>query len=456
MAFLRAPFNVGPVTGLPWWPPPEPRAEAATPTVPLPIKPSTPTPAPVATAPLVFAPLPYRYYGPSDAQLHTVSVDSRALGRLVEERLTMLEGFGDRAAGRDVLFLIGAEHQAVGDFARAADFYEAFLTDVEVCEQGRQCDAAATSLENAMVFRRALGDREAAIADADTFESRFVLTHPRAATRVSLAAADIADDRVARLERLRTRRLPPAEMIQVEVRLGKTLWSENRPAARAAFRRAERTWSRSGGPQMAISPGLDATTWIAELGRTREALADARLHEARRHYRNAEAMNAPAYKGEAREARVARWVERRLRPWMARRLRAIRRAERALDAVDELGLSRATVPAASLRGSLYQDLADALEALDVPNAVVPENDESIGAVVQYREPVHRHLVVPAMEHFRACMELARETRGYGEASDRCADGLARYEPRWRRPEELRPRRWLDTIPSPEPTLRADF
>ncbi len=52
---------------------------------------------------------------------------------------------------------------------------------------------------------------------------------------------------------------------------------------------------------------------------------------------------------------------------------------------------------------------------------------------QSAEPLYRRLVVPALERFDRCMATARETRNYG-----CADALARYEPRWRRPE-LTPR-----------------
>ena len=95
--------------------------------------------------------------------------------------------------------------------------------------------------------------------------------------------------------------------------------------------------------------------------------------------------------------------------------------------------------AAALRGELFQNLADALTHLHVPTRIRPDDDETIASVETTNPPVYRQLIVPAQQHFRACMDMARETRNYGEHSDRCADGLARYEPRWRRPVELRPR-----------------
>ncbi len=446
LAFLRAPFDVAPLPSPRWWePPPPPRASASA-------TPERPTlcveePRHAPTQPPIFAPAPYRYYGPANAHMHSVSADPTSLGSLVEERLALLEGFGDVTAGRDILFLLGAEQQSVGDFGRAAEFYEAFLAHPraeqcdEIADATSPCAVAAQSLENAIVFRRALGNTASALNDADLFEARFAEAHPRAATRVAFAAAEIdSETRLLRLERLQRRRLPPAESVQVEVRLGLTLWDVRRTRARRHFRRAERLWRRHGGAQMAASHGLDATAWIAELGRTREALAESRFVEARRRFRVARAMTPPSYEGVAQETVVRRWVERRLQPWMQRRMRAMDRAKRGLDRVDALGLSRWSVPSAALRGELDHDLADALGRLALPDAVAPEHDESITEVAQHREPVHRHLVQPAISSFHACMHLASETGHYGAWSDRCADALARYEPRYRRPPELHSRR----------------
>ena len=445
IAFLRIPFDSGASVDTPTWQPSAPRAAAAVPQTDPPPVDDTMANAPLRAPdvePIVYAPSPYRDPGIADAWLHPVARDRDALGAMLTDRLHSFEAYGESSAGRDVLFLLGAEHQGVGDFERAADFYEAFLAHPEAAdcrEGGEGCRAAAASLENAVVFRRALDQPERALADADLFDTRFAHTHPRAATRVAFAASELdPQGPIARLQRLSRRRLPPAEAIQVDVRLGKALWSRDRRAARVAFRRAERRWSANGRTLMATSPGLDATTWIAELSRTREALAEARLYEARQRARRAEHLKPPAYRGEPTERRVTQWVERRLRPWMQRRLRAIRHAAEALDRVDALGLSRSTVGAAALRGELYQSLADSLTHLDVPARIAPEHDETIASVETTHPPVYRQLIVPAQQHFRACMEMARETRNYGEASDRCADGLARYEPRWRRPVELRP------------------
>ncbi len=383
-------------------------------------------------------PMLWRTPEPADARLHAVSTSPLGLGTQIEERLTLLESYGDLEAGRDVLMLLGAEHQALGDFGGAAEFFESAVTgDAAVCgEDVARCDAIAASLENAFIFRRALGAHDVALEDASLFEQRFARTHPRASTRIALAASELLgpEARTEALRRLRRRRLPPAEAIQAEVRFAQSARGQERMQA---YRRAERLWERHGGRLMATSPGLSPTEWAAELGRTREAVAEARFERANTLFRRARHNRPPAYTGPATERNATRWVERRLRPWMQRRMAQMRRAEAALNRVDGLGLSRQSVAAAALRGELQHDLAQDLMQLDVPGAV-ESVDETIGAIPQERESLRRHLVEPALAHWRACMQAARDTLGYGEWSDRCADALADYEPEYAPMHELRP------------------
>ena len=381
----------------------------------------------------------YFYFPPTDARLHATATAAGApFSELIERRLTTLEDFGDTQAGQDVLFLLGAEHQSVGNFDLASDFYEAYGRRSEFC-MAEECDQAVASLENAFMFRRAAGEDRAAIENAELLATRFAGVDPRAATRVTLAAAELLDGdrRQHRLRRLLSRRLPPAEAIRAQIRLGKTLLGSDPVKARRAFRRAERLWRRSGASQMPTSPGLSPSEWVAELGRTRELLAESRFIDAERQYQRASRMNPPTYDGPMTEAYARRWTRSRLRPWMERRGRRIRAAERALDRVDALGLSRWTVAAAARRGALYQDLADALDQLDLPAALAAEDGET-PMIAQYREPIWRRLVVPAIEHFSSCMHAARQTLAYGVWSERCADGLARHDPTYERGLEIHP------------------
>jgi len=386
-----------------------------------------------AESPVVANRGPYHYHSPSDVGLQPLAAHDAPVAVLLEARLDELEDLGAPEATTEVLYLLGAEQQSAFAYDVAAGFYEAFAAQ-DACDV--TCEEQAPALENAIVLHRATGNTEGALRSADLFQERFERSHPRAATRVALAAATL--DRQAgaeRLERLRRRRLPPAESVQAEVALAQRLRGTDPGRARRAFRRANRLWKRHGGEQMATSPGLGPTAWAAELGRTREAVAEARFFEAERRYQRTRRMAPPTFEGPPREARVGRWVRQELRPWLARRMRAIERTERELDRVDELGLTRQSVAVAARRGQLYQELADTLARLRLPTAIESE-DETIDLIAQPRGPMYQHLVRPALERFEACMERASATHHYGEWSESCADGLARYLPRYRRPELL--------------------
>ena len=435
--FLRVPFD----TMAPRSYPAASRAGTAIPTAPARASAASPSPtfdppgppAPARVPEPTAAPRrgPYHYHAPANVTLQPLVAHAAPTAELLEARLAELEDFGSPEATTDVLYLLGAEQQSAGAYRVAAGFYEAFAAQ-ESCDL--TCPEQAPALENAIVLHRATGDVEGALRGADLFAERFERSHPREATRVALAAADLdADGGTERLERLRHRHLPPAESVQAEVALARRLARTDPRAARRAFRRADRLWRRFGGDQMATSPGLEPTAWAAELGRTREAVAEARFFEAERRYRAAARMSPPTFEGRPLERRVQRWVRTELRPWLARRMRAIERAERALDRVDALGLTRQSVAVAARRGLLYQELADTLSRLRLPDAVESE-DETIDRIAQPRGPMYQHLIRPALERFEACMARASETHHYGEWSEQCADGLARYLPRYRMPE----------------------
>lgn len=380
---------------------------------------------PVFSAPFFFVP-------PARASIQALAGTNRGIAALIDERLRDLDNFGNPGARGDTLYLLGVERQRTGDFGPAADYFEAFAL---MPGEGVAAPEAAASMENAIVYRRALGQNERALAAVERFVELFGASHPRATTRVQLEATALGG--VGHFEALRARRLPPAERIQSEVRLGTALWSEDRTEARRAYRRAERTWRRAGGALMARSPGLGDTAWIAELARTREALAEARFVQANRLFQVATRQKAPVFEGAPDAPRVERWMTRRLRPWLERRMALIGRAEAALSRVDDLGLSSRSVAAAARRGQLYAQLrTDLLRSLptevrvDEGRFVVPSRN------LEDNLALRRRLVEPATRHFEHCMESAAATGAYGEWSERCADGLAVWFDRYRQDELL--------------------
>lgn len=431
-AFLRLPLHGAPGS-LPEWPPQLPALNppAAHASVPDDEVVWAPTPNAQARwpAPPEFS-SPFFFVAPARASVQTLAGTDQGIAALIDQRLRDLDDFGNPGARGDTLYLLGIERQRSCDFGAAADYFEAFALQPG---EGVAAPEAAASLENAIVYRRALGQDARALAAAERFVEIFGVSHPRATTRVQLEAAALGDS--AQFRALRRRRLPPAERIQSEVRIGASLWNVSRSEARRAFRRAERTWRRAGGALMARSPGLGDTAWIAELARTREALAEARFAQANQLFRVATRQKAPAFDGVPDAPRVERWMRRSLRPWLERRMALIGRAEAALSRVDELGLSSRSVAAAARRGQLYAQLqTDLLQAL--PNEVRVDEGRFVvpSRNLEDNLALRRRLVEPAMRHFEHCMESAAATGAYGEWSDRCADGLAVWFDRYRQAE----------------------
>ena len=261
------------------------RASAAAPPADVPIVAAEPRVRATRPAPSPPPQGPYHHHPPSSAILQPLAAHDAPVAELLETRLLELEELGLVEATTDVLYLLGAEQQAAAQYAVAAGFYEAFAAQ-SICDV--TCAEQAPALENAVVLHQATGDIAGVLRSADLFEERFANSHPRAATRVALTAAAMdGPGGPQRLERLTRRRLPPAEAIQSTVALAKRLLGTDPSRARRAFRRADRLWHRSGGDWMVTSPGLEPTAWAAELGRTREAVAEARFQEAERRYRAA-------------------------------------------------------------------------------------------------------------------------------------------------------------------------
>ncbi|MDH5493214.1 MAG: hypothetical protein OEY14_14770 [Myxococcales bacterium] len=449
--------------------------ERVPPPPPAPLVQAPPPRLPALELPMQLLP-PRAYQRPpvDDFRLHAAD------GPASIERLEGLRGGGqdardDPARVGEILLALGAQRQVIGDLRGAADYYEAYGRHAPLAgsprsgrprvggaEGGEPCPSEIElrarrpcsevrglspeqALENAIVYRRALGQRAMAAQDARLLVERLGRSDPAASIRAQRLASRLLEGeaRAAYLERglRRVRRLPtaPSERIQLLVEWGESAWAtgHERDGLRI-LRRAERRWRRDGGEQMAAPAGIRPAAWIEELGRTREAVARARLRIASFRHRRFGELPTPTYEGVSRRVPVERWVRRRLRPWMQRKWGLLRVADRSYRYVLALGPTPSAIEAERARGRLYQELAEVLMAMRLPSAIEEETETGLVSTPQYREPVFRELIQLALERFRACFELARAMRYFGADSDRCADELARFEPaRYGRPRELR-------------------
>jgi tetratricopeptide (TPR) repeat protein len=391
---------------------------------------------------------PYTFLGASAFELHQVRpvcapVPAGPVDDVIGARLALSDD-PDAGFGADVLFLLGAAAQSVGDVGRAADYFESFArhtpdasetacTPDERLEGG--CPDAPAALENAMLFREALGQTDAALADAQLFVATYAETRVRDAARVSRRAGRLLErrgdhrgaaahyrDHVVTFARHGT----PAEAIGAYVRLGRARWQsgDERGAARA-FRVALRHWRRAADR---IAAASDASG--EEFSHALEAVAEAGFHLAELRRRRYEAVVAPPYRGDGTAADVGRWVRRALRPWVARKLRALEDTRAAYERVSELGATEWKIAAEARIAELYLDVGDAIARAPTPTEIRGEGELAVAVAVgdDWRAEPLRRLRAPARTAWERCMAAAVSSRHFGSWSARCASGLSEVDP----------------------------
>lgn len=189
-----------------------------------------------------------------DEVLHNAAVcleaDSR-LGQSIQVRRTLIEEFGGSRSGsrgdRDrgtpgpsqkmaarALYEIGEAYQSVASFGRAAEAYEAYAAQYPAEASARD------ALQDATLFRMALGEPEKALADARLFERSFGRTHPAETATVLLAVGQVfldrgqwreAGDHFRKMLATYGKGASPDVAIRARVGLGEALWKLSPPAA---------------------------------------------------------------------------------------------------------------------------------------------------------------------------------------------------------------------------------
>lgn len=430
---------------------------------------------------------PWAYHPRSDLRLHPLAhcdqcgAEARPCGvgdrveAAIQDRTVLLDDSDDDRA-IDLLFLLGARHHSVGDWERAAEYYEAFArhhpsVDGDACtDESRAsgtCPDAPAALENAMLFRRALGQTDRALQDAELYERWYGETRIADTARVVAQAGEILEAEGGHLEaahhwRRRSaeyaRWVSPTEALRMQVRVGRARWDagERRAAARI-FRRVVRAWRRGLAEQAAMSAGEVSG---ADFSRTLEAVGEAAFLLAEVRFEAFRSLSRPTYGGDGSLEDVERWVARRLRPWILRKATALRRAREGYERVAALGVSEWRIAARARTGAMLRLLMDDLASAPVPRALGP-GDEHIGGVVvpaeDFWEPALSQLRGPAIRAFEECLRAAVRTRHFGAWSSGCARELTRLDPEGHPADvELRDRRLRvsdsPVLPRPAPAV----
>jgi tetratricopeptide (TPR) repeat protein len=391
-----------------------------------------PSPPPVPLPPITTAPAGLR------SELDAVPC---ALERLDGSISDVIDREGTTG---DVLYLLGARRQITADFASAADYYEAFAlhtpeADGESCSNDERvagiCADAPRALERAIAFRHALGETERAVELAERYVETYGETRVADAARVSLEAGRFlreADDAGAAVRHYRThtqrfaRHVRAAESVEAWVARGRAEWDAGeRQSAARSFRRALRAWRRGSAEDVAVAADGDGDAAGVEFARALDAVAEAGFHLAELRYERFREIAAPEYDGEGTPRDVERWVERRLRPWVIRKARALTDARLAFARVAELGSSRFRVAAEARTGEMYHEMLDAFRHAPLPEIRFSTERETLIARADWRDGPIERLRVEARDAFRRCLDVAIRSRQLGRDAARCASELDR-------------------------------
>jgi tetratricopeptide (TPR) repeat protein len=357
---------------------------------------------------------------------------------------------------RRALYEIGGIYQALAEYEQAATWYERFAA------ASPRADRAPDAIEDAVAFRLALGQDEAAAADAESFVKAYGAKLAARGARIGLAIAQHHLERgvwdearrrfvaamplvesAAKQEPL----LPIAAhagLAQALVRLGKE------KDATAEYRQVQAAFRGSEPARRSLSQWNDPFGQRS-VGAALTAMGEALFFFAEEKRKTAEALRLPAYTGSARREDIAAFTAKKLAPALAARRKAVEDAERAY--LEVLDLQPAPPPrwvvAASARVARMRGLLAAeLRALSAPASWKRQGEGPGGSRGDDVRAAWRDILIDASEPdqraahaaYQRCVELSVKMQRFDDDARRCAAWLERsYPAEHPRLDEIAPR-----------------
>ncbi len=346
------------------------------------------------------------------------------------------------------------------------------------------CPDAAEGLQNAVSFRLGLGQRDEALEDAHRLEALFARREPERTVEVGLAIGALYTQEArwaevvshhTRLLRRHRRQARPDQIARAEVAIGRALVATgDRRRAEPHFEAAVEAYqrvagaTRDGRPTLASDAGAtrSASTMVeshtgatrdgrptlgSDAGATRsatvesdagdaesttaerdaDALARARLADAASEAlfelaeaarERFEAIPFPRLRGSANLARVNRWAQGELGPWMEEKRAAFQAAEAAYGRVHPLGVPRWRIASASRIGDMVAGLVEQVRGSPVP-AVIERDPELLDAYWEALDGATERYLAVAQQRYAYCLETATATRYFDERSRHCERAL---------------------------------
>ena len=365
-----------------------------------------------------------------NAAIHYES--ARLLGRAIRVRVTLVNAFADRPelAVRAV-HQVGANYHALAIYGQAADWYERYAREHATCAplEGEACPDPAEGLQDAVLFRMGLGETERALEDAALFERLYGRRRPALAAQVVFAIGAVFAEEPERqaahyrdFVRRYARHATPTQLARAHVMQARGwLAQERRDRAEPGWRAAIQIHAR--GADAAID-ALPLPPEERELQRAllRDAASEALYQLAEGRRLAFEALRFPRFRGAASLARVERWSQRELAPWLERKRALLAEAEEAYGQVAPLAIPRWQIAAASRLGDMRVRLARQILESPIPDVIL-RDDELLADYETRLIEVARPIELAAIDRYEFCMVTATRARWFDGRSRRCEEAL---------------------------------
>ncbi len=371
-----------------------------------------------------------------DAYLYAAALEyeaARLIGRTIRVRTALIEAHPESRYARRSVYLVGANYHALAMYEQAADWYERYAREhgraSEECSEDErargECPDAAEGLQNAVSFRLGLGDRERALEDAHRLESLFARTEPERTVEVALAIGGLYTQEAqwrevvahhTELLRRYSRSASPDQIARAEVAIGRALIESG------DRRRAE--------PHLraAVNAEAHATDAGDEVARARlaDAASEALFELAEAERERFEAIPFPTLRGSVSLARVNRWAEEELRPWLDQKRAAFQVAEEAYGRVHPLGVPRWRIASAARIGDMVAGMVEEVRGSPIP-AVIERDEELLQAYVDALDDATEPYLGIAQQRYTYCLATATATRFFDDRSRHCEQSLNRLD-----------------------------
>jgi len=333
-----------------------------------------------------------------DEVLHNAAAACQAghlLAKAISIRKVLLDEtyhLHERPLALEAARTIGANYQAIANYAEAAQWYERYA------DRSKDAGKAATALSDAVTLRLGLGQHTSALNDAKLFERRYGSGQPRQAAQIAFAvgAHHVAHGRWREAEQTLSRALrriehsgSPELRVRAWALLGRAHEQlEQRRAASRFYGKARRVDVAALRKAIAKDGGTERER-RRRLARALDAIGESLFFFAELEREKADAIAYPTYRGAGTVADVERFIDGPVTDWFGKKKAAITRATKAYERVVELNdpspPPRWAVASGAAVGGMWGGLVS-----DVMSAPYPKDWDREGYVPGSQPPVLFH------------------------------------------------------------------